>query len=125
MTFLTELERLKGAATKGPWAVDPDDRPNMDWNNHIVVDGLPWTVCFMAHEPKDNDGQRAAAELIVLLRNHADALAGLVRAAEIMSRAVDTGERNEDGAQRGVRMPEKYHVDELRNALDKLNGAEK
>ena len=31
-----------------PWHVDPDDRPQMEWNNHIYsADGL--AVCFMAH----------------------------------------------------------------------------
>lgn len=80
--FLTKLEELKEKATKGPWSVDPDDRPDMEWNNHIVQVGTDNTICFMAHDPRDNSGQQAAAELIVYLVNHAEALRDLVAAAE-------------------------------------------
>lgn len=83
MTFLPELKRLMDAATKGPWRVDPDDRPGMSWNNHIVQEGTPNTICFMTHDPRDNSCQEAAAEIIVLLRNHAAEIAALVDAAEL------------------------------------------
>lgn len=59
-------------------------------------------------------------QIDALLRNHADAILGLVRAAEVMSRALDTGHRNNDGTQMGVRMPERAHVDSLAEALTKL-----
>jgi len=50
--------------TPGPWTVDPDDRPNMEWNNHIyAANGL--AVCFMAHsDGKDVDADEANARLI-------------------------------------------------------------
>lgn len=82
MTFPARLTELLEKATKGPWSVDPDDRPDMEWNNHIVQVGTDNTICFMAHDPRDNSGQQAAAELIVYLVNHAEALRDLVAAAE-------------------------------------------
>ena len=46
-----------------PWYVDPDDRPDMEWNNHILsADGN--TVCFMAHNPDNNEALENAARLI-------------------------------------------------------------
>jgi hypothetical protein len=126
MTFLTDLERLKGAATDGPWIAD---------NNEGFSQWKIWENCSpsgygaagkrIADVIGDSAETDANAELIAFLINHADALAELVRAAEIMSRALDTGHRNNDGTQMGVRNPEKHHVDALRNALAKLNGAEK
>ena len=82
MKFTETLKRLSSAATAGKWAVDPDDRPDMEWNNHIVQVGSPTTICFMTHAPLDNSPQQAAAELIVYLRNHCDAIAKLVEAAQ-------------------------------------------
>jgi hypothetical protein len=96
MKFATELKRLSSAATAGKWAVDPDDRPDMEWNNHIVQVGSPTTICFMTHEPLDNSPQQAAAELIVYLRNHADAIAKLVEAAEAVSRDNVTWQERND-----------------------------
>lgn len=82
MTFADRLEELRKAATPGPWAVDGDDRPGMEWNNHIVQANSSHTICFMTHDPRDNSGQQAAAELIAFLANNADAILELVRAAE-------------------------------------------
>lgn len=46
--------------TPGPWAVDPDDRPDMEWNIHIVQHDKPHiTICFMSH---DGDGINATGE---------------------------------------------------------------
>ena len=60
---------LDGLATEGPWSVDPDDRPDMEWNNHVVMENMPnHTVCFMTHDPKDNSEQEAAAQLIAEYR---------------------------------------------------------
>ena len=89
MTFPARLTELLAKATKGPWSVDPDDRPDMEWNNHIVQVGTDNTICFMAHDPRDNSGQQAAAELIAYLVNHAPALAELVEAAEKLKLALD------------------------------------
>ena len=37
--------------TKEPWAIDPDDRLGMEWNNHIVSVANPdRTICFMSHD---------------------------------------------------------------------------
>ena len=48
---------------QAPWHIDPDDRPDMEWNNHIIsADGN--TVCFMAHNPRGNEALESAARLI-------------------------------------------------------------
>lgn len=48
---------------RGPWTVDEDDRPGMEWNRDILdVDGN--TVCFMAHSngrAPDKDAAKARA----------------------------------------------------------------
>lgn len=79
MTFADKLRELRERATPVPWHVDTDDRPGMSWNNHICVAGKPLTVCFMAHDEKDNSGQQAAAEIIVSLANHSAEIEALVR----------------------------------------------
>lgn len=50
--------------TPGPWFVDEDQRPDMEWNRHIYgPDGL--AVCFMAHsDGKDVARDEANAALI-------------------------------------------------------------
>lgn len=52
--------------TPGPWAIDPDDRPGMGWNNHIVRLADPnIAICFMSHSGrKDNSQCEANARLI-------------------------------------------------------------
>jgi hypothetical protein len=52
--------------TPGPWAIDRDDRPSMEWNNHIVQASRPHlTVCFMAHTQEDGNAEgEANASLI-------------------------------------------------------------
>ena len=64
-----------------PWYVDPDDRPNMEWNNHILsADGN--TVCFMAHNPNDNTKLENAARLIASTPELLEALKKLSFAAQ-------------------------------------------
>lgn len=62
-------ERLHGAATHSPlpWRIDPDDRPDMEWNNHIVSVSEPGTtICFMTHDgTPDNAIGFGNARLIV------------------------------------------------------------
>lgn len=41
------IEVAAMAHTPGPWRVDIDPRPGMEWNREVVADGL--TICFMAH----------------------------------------------------------------------------
>lgn len=44
------------AHTPEPWAIDPDDRPGMEWNNHIVAANSPgMTICFMSHDGTDEN----------------------------------------------------------------------
>jgi hypothetical protein len=53
---LKELVELANKCSPMPWAVDPDDRPDMEWNNHIVQAAYPhMRVCFMAHAGRDRD----------------------------------------------------------------------
>lgn len=49
--------------TPGPWSVEPDDRPNMEWNNHIAA-GEYMRICFMSHYPSRQDEMEANAHLI-------------------------------------------------------------
>lgn len=46
-----------------PWHVDQDNRPDMEWNNHILSDDGR-TVCFMAHNPDDNTALENAASVM-------------------------------------------------------------
>lgn len=57
--------------TKEPWAVDPDERPGMAWNNHIIsADNPNMTICFMAHDnTADNIAGEANARRIVACVN--------------------------------------------------------
>lgn len=57
---------MSAAHAPGPWQVDHDDRPGMEWNTHIVSAPRPHlTVCFMAHGGKnDNSEGEANAKLI-------------------------------------------------------------
>lgn len=85
MTKLDELKALMAKATVRPWAVDPDDRPDMEWNNHIVSISDPdLTICFMSHDDtKDNIEGSANAGLIV---NAINALPALIAAVEALKR---------------------------------------
>lgn len=58
----------------GPWRVDPDPRPDMEWNNHIyAADDM--AVCFMAHsDGKDGARDRANANLVAAAPQLLDAL---------------------------------------------------
>lgn len=76
MSFISELERLKEKATKGPWWKWPDmpylfsgDKEQKNAYMHAT------RVCRIDYT--DADG-----ELIQFLRNHADEIAKLVKAAE-------------------------------------------
>ena len=52
--------------TKGEWCVDRDNRPGMEWNNHISSVAEPHkTICFMSHDnTPDNRESEANARLI-------------------------------------------------------------
>ena len=69
--LVSRIQALYEKAESGPWAVDPDDRQGMEWNNHIVSASRPHlTVCFMSHSgTPDNSKCQASAELIVALVN--------------------------------------------------------
>lgn len=68
----------------GPYAVDPDTRPDMEHNNHIVLAGNPdMRVAFMAHGGRYSQAQwdataallAAAPELLRKLTVLADEMA--------------------------------------------------
>ena len=49
----------------GPWKVDPDHRPGMAWNRHIVFGDGDGRICFMAHSGGGNpERDKANADLI-------------------------------------------------------------
>lgn len=88
MKFAETLRELLGKACPAPWVVDPDDRRDMEHNNHILYGPELHTVCFMAWsgDKRNNVQHEAAAELIAFLRNHADALLRVVEAAADMEK---------------------------------------
>lgn len=71
----------------GPWYVDPDDRPDMEWNNHVVTaDG--GRICFMAHSGKrDNAKHEAALWLIVAAPDLYEALEAQIAAHKLLCAA--------------------------------------
>lgn len=73
--FLPTLRRLKDAATKGPWRTHEAFTTYMVKGDCECKIHKALTVFVMGSksERKEND-----AELIVLLRNHADAIAALL-----------------------------------------------
>ena len=146
MTFADRLEELRKAATELPWCAEtvgekgdganiigvafhPDDidaeRPMSGWIQDYDDDGneidyvRDEEIAQLEHCTRNH---YANTEFIMLLANNADAILELVRAADHLSCALDTGERNPDGTQRGVRNPERDKVERMRNALAKLNG---
>lgn len=56
---------------KEPWAIDPDTRSGMEWNNHIVSADHPHIrICFMAHDgTNENTRGEANARRIVACVN--------------------------------------------------------
>lgn len=82
MTFLTELERLKGAATKGPWRWDGSDLWHVGFGYDDADDPHRYTGVRYDERLEKSPILHANKDLICFLRNHADALAELVRAAE-------------------------------------------
>lgn len=57
-----------------PWHVDPDERPDMEWNNHIYSADST-CVCFMAHsDGKDDERDEANARLIAAAPDLLEAL---------------------------------------------------
>ncbi len=80
--FLAELERLNEKATKGPLTIDESN-----WEL-VAVDTDPYkylanfdALDFSASDLSDEE-IKANAKLYVFLRNHADEIAELVKAAE-------------------------------------------
>lgn len=89
MTFPTDLERLLKEATEGPWYSDGEKiwrRPPSDLYERggTVAGDKPIAVVQRGWYREGETGYpvEVNAALIALLRNHADAILGLVRAAE-------------------------------------------
>lgn len=72
----TYRENSEMEHTKEPWAIDPDDRPGMEWNNQIIPASNPnRAICFMSHDGTDENIEcQANARRIVACVN---ACAGL------------------------------------------------
>lgn len=78
------IEKLLAEATPRPWLVDRDERPDMEWNNHIAMRNGN-AVCFMANSGKVNNvPHMQAAELIVSLANSAADLVALKKAIDAL-----------------------------------------
>lgn len=56
----------RGKWHEGPWAVDPDEREGMEFNNFIVIAAQPhMRICFMSHDgTPENEAAQASAHLI-------------------------------------------------------------
>lgn len=92
IALIARLREIEGRATPGPWSVDPDDRPGMEYNNHVVA-GRDERVCFMAHGgPSRQDELDASAALIAESRN---ALSALLDAAEALIPFAEIAQRLE------------------------------
>lgn len=115
MTFLTELEKLKAAATEGPWFERYcDDNSHM---NMTVISSKDYgrtntgpfndeadTVAITFHQLPPVSGDTAdcndaTTELIILLRNNADAIANLVRAADELDKWLTKTVGSDESAQ--------------------------
>lgn len=80
-------------ATPRPWRIDPDDRPGMHWNNHIVCAGSPnLTICFMTHDntPENETGDANAALIVEAVNNYDRLRAELAEATRLL-RKVQVG----------------------------------
>lgn len=128
MTFLTELERLKSAATNGPWQALPEecDKPYIRIRGTMLgcrykIANVVTPVYDGVHEREAKE-TRANAALICFLVNHADALEELVRAAEDALLALNMGlgqteAQYEDAVKQAIKAR-----DAITQALAKLNG---
>src|SRR3990167_11111806 len=84
------------AWTKGPWAVDGDDRPGMAYNHHVVLTADPdRRICFMAYDGPARDREFwANARLIAAAPSFADIAARAQRLAN--ERGGDYADLTED-----------------------------
>lgn len=72
------------SASPRPWAIDPDERPGMEWNVHIVERDRPhMRVCFMTSGPE----AEANAALIVAAVNAYDGLAQTAAVPDLLKYA--------------------------------------
>ena len=63
----------------GPWYVDDDTRPGMEWNRHVMADENT-AVCFMAHSDGKAPGRdKANARLVAAAPMLLEALVALHR----------------------------------------------
>lgn len=109
MTFPAELERLLKEATEGPWIAVHEIVSSAIKTEQNGFTDVPVEVA-----ESFSVMHKADTQIIALLRNHADAILGLVRAAECIRHWHDSGK---DGM-----VVSAEHVRNLWEALAKLNG---
>lgn len=68
---------MEAKHTPGPWFVDLDIRPGMEWNNHIVARDGDLRICFMAHGGEYEDKQAEAEANARLIAAAPELLAAL------------------------------------------------
>lgn len=148
MTFPAKLERLLKEATEGPWYLLGQPWLPSDCKT-AMLSGSPDPhvakfVCdfdMMADDNEQPDKSWEDAELICFLRNHADAILGLVRAAEATEKALKVLSRSyapefceHDRVAEAKRIIENHggtlayladHIKLLADSRAKLNGEEK
>ena len=101
--------------TPEPWAIYPDDRPNMHWNNHIVSEAnTNIAISFMAHDGTElNERGEANARRLVACVN---ACAGLE--TEMLEALVMDGTTLQNIMRRGLICLEQR--DDLLKALEDI-----
>lgn len=73
--------------TPTPWAVDPDHRPGMGWNAHVVEASDPSNrVCFMTSGP---EGKINAAFIVEAANNYAALKARVAEQDKMLAEAAD------------------------------------
>ena len=95
--MLDRLEALAREATPGPWIVDEDTRPGMQWNRHILTDDSKQnTVCFMAHSNGKAPTRDAKTASYIASANPAAVLKliAVAREAQALADSVDEWTRD-------------------------------
>lgn len=105
--------------TATPWAVDPDHRPGMGWNAHVVEAADPDNrVCFMTSGP---EGKINAAFIVTACNSHAELVKALEKILQLskpgqtvsLTQAIDilTDIWNESGAALAKATPSRNQVE--------------
>jgi hypothetical protein len=105
-----ELRKLSDAATPAQLHQTCNPPTGYAWLNFTDINGRPFNDLQSRMNEHDT-------RLVAYLWNHREHFAALIDAADSLVRSCDTGERNPDGTQRGIRHPDKDSIEQAREAL--------